>query len=53
MIEVVKKGRKDYMGFTWFEIFKNSKTTGNKFKALNEEHAIKMYEQFEGLSKLK
>jgi hypothetical protein len=50
MIKAVKKSGKDYMGFTWFEIFKNSKTTGNQFKALNKEHAIKMYEQFEGLS---
>ena len=36
---------KDYMGFTWFEVFKHGKTTGNSFNAIDEEHAIKMYNQ--------
>lgn len=49
MFTVVKKSGKDYMGFTWFEVFKNGKTTGNVFQALDGEHAIKMYKQIEGL----
>jgi len=36
---------KDYMGFTWFEVFKNGKTTGYQYDALNAEHAIRMYKQ--------
>ena len=36
---------KDHMGFTWFEVFKHGKTTGNSFNAIDEEHAIKMYNQ--------
>ena len=39
---------KDHMGFTWFEIFKHGKTTGNSFNAIDEEHAIKMYNQCKG-----
>jgi len=39
---------KDYMGFTWFEIFKHGKPTGNSFNAIDEDHAIKMYNQFKG-----
>ena len=39
---------KDHMGFTWFEIFKHGKTTGNSFNAIDEDHAIKMYNQFKG-----
>lgn len=38
----------DYMGFTWFEIFKHGKTTGNSFNAIDEDHAIRMYNQFKG-----
>ena len=34
------------MGLTWFEIFKHGKTTGNSFNALDEAHAIRMYNQF-------
>ena len=37
---------KDYMGFTWFKIFKNGKFTGNSLNALDEDHAIRMYKQF-------
>jgi len=35
----------EYMGFTWFEVFKNGKTTGNSYNALDEAHAIRMYKQ--------
>ena len=41
-----KRSGKDYMGLTWFEIFKHGKTTGNSFNALDEAHAIRMYNQF-------
>jgi hypothetical protein len=45
MFTAVKKGRKDFMGFTWFEVFKNGKTTGNSYHALDSEHAIAMHKQ--------
>ena len=45
MFTAEKKGRKDYMGFAWFEVFKNGKTTGNSYNALDEEHAIAMDNQ--------
>ena len=35
----------DHMGFTWFEVFKNGKTTGNQYNALDEDHAIRMFNQ--------
>ena len=38
-----KKSDEDYMGFTWFEIFKHGESTGNSFNAIDEAHAIKMY----------
>ena len=40
-----KRGRKDGMGFTWFEVFKNGETTGYQYDALDEAHAIRMYKQ--------
>lgn len=40
-----QRSGKDYMGFIWFEIFKHGKTTGNSFNALDEAHAIRMYNQ--------
>ena len=46
MYTVKKKSSKDYMGFIWFEVFKNGKTTGNSYNALDEEHAISMHKQF-------
>jgi hypothetical protein len=46
MFTAVEKSNEDYMGFTWFEVFKNGKPTGNSFNALNKEHAIRMYKQF-------
>jgi len=36
---------KDYMGFTWFEVFKHGKSTGNQYNAIDEKHAIAMYNQ--------
>ena len=41
-----QRSGKDFMGFTWFEIFKNGKSTGNSFNALDETHAIRMFNQF-------
>jgi len=46
MYKAIKKSKEDYMGFTWFEIFKNGKTTGNSYSALDEAHAIRMHKQF-------
>ena len=46
MITAEARSGKDDMGFTWFEIFKNGRTTGNSFNALDEEHAIRMHHQF-------
>ena len=46
MLTAIQKSGKDYMGFIWFEIFKNGKTTGNSFNALDKEHAIRMFKQF-------
>jgi len=41
-----QRSGKDFMGFTWFEIFKNGKPTGNSFNALDADHAIRMFNQF-------
>ena len=46
MYKAIQKSSKDFMGFTWFEILKNGKTTGNSYNALDEEHAIAMHKQF-------
>ena len=43
MFTAVERSGQDYMGFTWFEVFKNGKTTGNSYNALDEEHAIAMH----------
>jgi len=43
MVKAIKRGSKDYMGFTWFEIFKNDVTTGTQFNATSKKHAIAMY----------
>ena len=45
MFTAQEKSDQDYMGFTWFEVFKNGKSTGNSFNALDEAHAIRMYKQ--------
>lgn len=36
---------KDYMGFTWFEVFKHGESIGKQYNALDEAHAIRMYNQ--------
>jgi hypothetical protein len=46
MLTAVGRSGQDHMGFTWYEIFKNGKSTGNSFNALNADHAIRMYKQF-------
>jgi len=46
ILKAIKRSGKDYMGFTWFEIFKNGKTTGNSINAIDETHAINIYKQF-------
>jgi|TARA_S200002703_G_scaffold128167_1_gene114908 hypothetical protein len=45
MLTAVERSGKDHMGFTWYEIFKNGKSTGNSYNALDEEHAIAMHNQ--------
>jgi len=45
-LTAVGRSGQDYMGFTWFEVFKNGKPTGNSFNALDADHAIRMYKQF-------
>lgn len=46
MFKAIQKSGKDDMGFIWFEILKNGKTTGNSYNALDEKHAIAMHKQF-------
>ncbi len=48
MFNAIKVSRKDYMGFSWFKVYKNGKFTGNSYNALDGEHAIKMHEQLRG-----
>ena len=44
-LKAVARSGKDYMGFTWFEVFKNGISTGNQYNATDENHAIRMYNQ--------
>jgi hypothetical protein len=46
MLKAVERSSQDYMGFTWFEVFKNGETTGKQYNALDENHAIRMFNQF-------
>ena len=46
MFTAVERSGQDHMGFTWYEIFKNGKTTGNSYNALDEDHAIAIHTQF-------
>jgi hypothetical protein len=46
MLTAVERSGEDYMGFTWFEVFKDGKTTGYQYNAFEAEHAIRMYQQF-------
>lgn len=41
----IQKSGKDEMGFTWFEVFRYGKSTGNSYNALNKNHAIRMHKQ--------
>ena len=45
MITAEARSGKDYMGFTWFEVFKHGKSTGNQYNAIDKDHAIRMYNQ--------
>ena len=45
MFTAVERSGKDFMGFTWYEVFKNGKTTGNSYNALDNEHAIAIHTQ--------
>jgi len=45
MLTAVETSGKDFMGFTWFEVLKNGKTTGNQYNALDEAHAIAIHTQ--------
>ena len=45
MFTAIKRSEGGNGGFTWFEVFKNGKTTGYQYDALNAEHAIRMYKQ--------
>ena len=45
MFTAVETSGKDFMGFTWFEVFKNGKTTGYQYNALDSERAIAIHTQ--------
>jgi len=45
MLTAIGRSGQDQEGFTWYEIFKNGKSTGNSYNALDEEHAIAMHNQ--------
>lgn len=42
MYTAMQKSR-EFEGFTWFEIFKNGKPTGNSYNAIDEKHAIQLH----------
>jgi len=46
MLKAVERSGQDHMGFTWYEIFKNGKSIGKQYNALDEDHAIRMFNQF-------
>ena len=46
MFTAEARSGKDYMGFTWFEVFRNGKPTGNSYNAIDEEHAIAIHKEF-------
>ena len=43
MIKAIKRGSYDYMGFAWYEIFKNGITTNTQLNATDAKHAVEMY----------
>jgi len=53
MLTAIGRSGRDQEGFTWYEIFKNGKSTGNSFNALNADHAIRMFNQFRKQSKIR
>jgi hypothetical protein len=44
-VEFKAVGRKDYMGFQWFQCSEN----GVKYKALDASHALEMYNQLNNI----
>ena len=46
MFTAIERSGKDFMGFTWFEVFKNGVTTGYQYNAIDDKHAIAMFNQF-------
>jgi hypothetical protein len=46
-LTVLKRSPYDYMGYAWFEIFINAKPTGTQFHALDKDHAVEMYNQYQ------
>jgi len=46
MFTVEEVSSKDFMGFIWFEVFKNGRPTGNFVTAKDAKHAIRIYKQF-------
>lgn len=47
MFSAIKTSQKDYMGFSWFKVYKNGKFTGNSYNSLDKSHAIRMHKQFD------
>lgn len=45
MFTTLRMSEEDYMGFTWYAIFKDGKDTGKQFNAWTRESAIAMYKQ--------
>jgi hypothetical protein len=45
MITAVKKGRTNYMGFTWHSILVDGVAMIEKYHAVDQQHAIAMYNQ--------
>ena len=45
MFKTLRMSEEDYMGFTWYAIFKDGVDTGKQFNAHTREDAIAMYKQ--------
>jgi hypothetical protein len=45
MFKAIRMSEEDYMGFTWYAIFKDGVSTGKQFNAWTRESAIAMYKQ--------
>jgi hypothetical protein len=46
-LTVLKRSPYNYMGRAWFEIFINAKSTGTQVHALDKDHAVEMYNQYQ------